>query len=191
MGEIVNMYTVVPVALANDLREKRRIKNYNTLKQLDTNILDAVREFMTDHVGFSYLPIACLSLNKRASAMDSTELFHYLPANNKENVLFQLQMPSDMIVTVAYEELLSASRAAKECVDSEDVEIVKEDLKELLVIGEGDPADADEEVISFIPFLDYTYCKFYAKFDDNFETSELDMPGIKKLSLARLSAFIE
>jgi len=192
MGNMVNMYTVVPIELAMDLKEKRRIKDYNTLPQLNTAILDAVREYMTENVGFSELPMACLSLNRRASAMDSTELFQYLPINNRENVLFRLKVPEDMVITVSYDILLSMSKSADECGnDPDEIEIIKEDFKDLLILGDGGYMDSDEEAISFIPFLDYNCCEFYAKFDENFHTSELEIPGIKKFSLAKLSAFID
>lgn len=192
MGDLVNMYTVVPIELAAALKEKKKVKDYNTLPQLNSNILDVVREFMTDNVGFSDLPMACLSVSKKVARMDSTELFHYLPANNKSNVLFQLQMPNDMIVTVSYDELLNASQSANEAGgDNFELELIKEEFKESLFLGECDYSDMDNEVISFIPFLAYDYCKFYAKFDENFETGEFDIPGIEKISLAKLSAFID
>lgn len=192
MGDLVNMYTVVPIELAAALKEKKKVKDYNTLPQLNSNILDVVREFMTDNVGFSDLPMACLSVSKKVVRMDSTELFHYLPANNKSNVLFQLQMPNDMIVTVSYDELLNASQSANEAEgDDFELELIKEEFKENLFLGECDYLDMDDEVISFIPFLAYDYCKFYAKFDENFETGEFDIPGIEKISLAKLSAFID
>lgn len=192
MGDLVNMYTVVPIELAAALKEKKKVKDYNTLPQLNSNILDVVREFMTDNVGFSDLPMACLSVSKKVARMDSTELFHYLPANNKSNVLFQLQMPNDMIVTVSYDELLNASQSANEAEgDDFELELIKEEFKENLFLGECDYLDMDDEVISFIPFLAYDYCKFYAKFDENFETGEFDIPGIEKISLAKLSAFID
>lgn len=191
MSELVNMYTVVPIELAADLKEKKKVKDYNTLPQINPEILDEVREFMTDNVGFSDLPMACLSLSKKVARMDTTELFHYLPANNKDSVLFQLQMPNDMIVTVSFDELLRASKEADEAAGDEfELDIVKEEFRDSLSLGECCYSDSDDEMISFIPFLDYNYCKFYAKFDENFETGEFDIPGIEKISLARLSAFI-
>ncbi len=191
MGKNVSVVTVVPTSLAQDLVKKRKITNFNTMQHINSHILDAVREFMTDNVGYADLPMACLNTKARTFKNGSSEIFHYLPSNSKDSVLFIMQMPEDMIVSVAYSDLLDASSEASDCEGDEDsIEIVKEDFKELLNLGQGD-FDGDEEVIDFVPFLDYQKCKGYAKFDENFEAKDFNLPGIEKIVLAKLTAFIE
>ena len=54
MGDLVKMVTVVPVELAKDLQEKKRIKNYNALPQLNKNIIVDFLEFMTENNLYEY-----------------------------------------------------------------------------------------------------------------------------------------
>jgi hypothetical protein len=183
------MLTVVPTELAASLCDKKKVKDYNTLPQLNKAVIETVREFMTENVGYSELPMACLRINAKNESIEESDFFHYIPANSKENVLFQLEMPEDMIVSISYQTLLDASVEAEECGgDRDGLALVKEDLMEQLKVGE---LSESEEVISFIPFLEYTRCKFYARFDDNFEPIEIDLPGLEKLPLAKLSAFVD
>lgn len=184
---MITMLTVVPTELATDLCEKRKVKSYNTLPQLHPAVLESVREFMTENVGYSDLPMACLNVNSKSRA--ESNVFEAIPTNHHESVLFQLDMPDDMIVSIDRGTLMDLSGEAYDCEDSpDDLEMIKDDLKEQLVVGEIPDV---EEVISFIPFLEYSRCKLYAKFDKNFKPIELDLPGLEKIPLARLSAFVD
>lgn len=185
---MITMLTVVPTSLAMDLCKKKRVRDYNTLPQLHPAIVDAVREFMTNNVGYSELPMACLDI--RPSDGDTgADVFSYIPTNSKENVLFQLEMPDDMIVSVDYQTLLNASNDAKEMESIPgELDLIKEELQDNLIIGE---LPTSKEVISFIPFLEYSRCKLYARFNNNFEPVELDLPGLEKMPLAKLSAFMD
>lgn len=190
MSEFVKMVIVVPMEIAQDLVEKKRIKNYNSLPQLNKEIINAVREFMTDNVGYDDLPMACLGLNTKTEGADSSEVAQYLPSNSKDSVFFLLQMPKDMIISIPYQDLLSASEEANAAAnDPDSLEFIIESFKDQLTLG-ADTND-DEEIIEFIPFLEYDRCKKYAKFNDNFETTDVVFPGIERCSLARLSAFID
>lgn len=186
---MVKMLTVVPKDLAASLCSKQRVKDYNTLPQLHRSVIEAVRGFMTENVGYSELPMACLEISSKGGINDSSDFFHYIPANSKENVLFQLEMPDDMIISVPYQVLLSASEEASMCEDDPDtIELIKEDLIEALTVG---GISDSGEVITFIPFLEYSKCKFYARFDANFKPIEIDLPGLETIPLAKLSAFMD
>lgn len=180
--------TVVPVSIAKDLCDRKRIMDYNTMPNVNPAILDAVREFMNENVGYENLPIACLQISKKQSD-DNSNVLHYIPANSKDNVLFQLEMPEDMVVSVNYQDLLDASSEIETLGgDIDSIECAKEDFKELLIIG-GNPSDP--ETISFIPFLEYSKCKLYARFDENFQPKEMELPGIDRMPLAKLAAFVD
>ena len=180
--------TVVPVSIAKDLCDRKRIMDYNTMPNVNPAILDAVREFMNENVGYENLPIACLQIGKKQSD-DNSNVLHYIPANSKDNVLFQLEMPEDMVVSVNYQDLLDASSEIETLGgDIDSIECAKEDFKELLIIG-GNPSDP--ETISFISFLEYSKCKLYARFDENFQPKEMELPGIDRMPLAKLAAFVD
>lgn len=194
MTKEVNILTVLPTELAQQLSQQRRLKDYNTLPKLNQNVLEAVREFMIDNVGYEHLPMACLCANAKNLQMDSSEIFHILPANSKNSVLFIIRMPEDMIVSVPYQALLDASEEADACGDDEDsIELFKDDFKSQLSVGQLG-SDSDEEVIEFIPYLDYSKCKGYANFNQNFGTDGTAnniLPDIKEYAVAKLTAFID
>lgn len=190
----VSLLTIVPSNLATQLANNKRIENFNTLPQINDKILEVVRDFMTDNVGYSNLPMACFSksLDENDSVGAESTVFNYLPVNRNESVLFQLNMPEDMIISVSFSELLSASVEAGDCLklgDDEDLEFVKESFREKLSLGISGNECRDQ--IIFIPFLALDKCEFYAKFDEDFNTQALDLPGVKQMDIRQLSSFID
>ena len=65
----VRMVTAIPKALAMELREKKRIINFNTLPQLHPKLIDSIKKYFEEVVGYHDSPIACLS---RVGHKDST-----------------------------------------------------------------------------------------------------------------------
>lgn len=187
--ENVSMLTVIPVNLAKELCERKSIHEYNTMPQIEKRVLEGVKEFMSEEVGYSEFPIACFGLPNRDVSLNSVEdLLTYLPMNNKESVLFKLVMPNDMIVSADFNTLLEASNDVKSALgDEEEIEYILDDLKDALKLGLSE--DTSNEII-FIPFLDFNRCKFYACFDDRFSTGRLDLPGIAKTDIRKLTSFM-
>lgn len=183
----VSILTVVPANMAKDLAARRVVKDYNTLPQINRNILEAVREYMTARVGYSNLPMAGLSKPGAVSGNVVDSLSNYLPVNSKENVIFQLDMPEDMIVSVHFGDLLDASSDADDSDDPDEIDFIKEEFATKMSLGL--PTDDSENTIVFIPFLDINKCRFYARVNDNFETEELDLPGLERMSLRELTTF--
>lgn len=188
MGK-VTMLTVVPVKLATDLGNKKRVKDYNTLPQVNKSVLEVIREYISEKIGYDDLPMACLMkpANGSGSAID---VMNYLPMNAKNSVLFVLEMPDDMIVSIDFSTLIKTSAEiaeAEEEGDQDEIEFLSDNLKENLKLGISDGASND---ISFIPFLDYSRCRFFATLNTDFSTGQkLDIPGIEEMSLRELSAF--
>ena len=188
----ITMLTIVPKNLAINLNTSRRIQDYNTLPQLHPIVLSTIRDFFNDKVGYSNLPMACLMQpkDKNGKLMIQKDFSDYLPTNNQDSVLFLLEMPDDMIVSINYEQLLEISSIVEEFEDdSSMLDLYKEDLVAALQVG----IDYnDENLISFIPFLDYSRCKFFAAFNSNFEPDEsLTMPGLSQLNLRELQMFMD
>ena len=125
---MVTMLTVVPINMASSLKEKVKIKSYNTLPNIQSSVLEAVKSFMNKRVGYNELPMACLEISGDLTDVDTEDIFHYIPTNCKETVLFQLEMPEDMIISVKYQDLLDASQDAEEF--SDDPEFLQDVLDE-------------------------------------------------------------
>lgn len=187
----VTMLTVVPIQLAQQLAEKKRVKDFNNFPQINMDVLQAIRTYMTEHVGYDDLPMACLSQSKVDLSAENVgeSIGTYLPVNSKESVLFQLEMPEDMIVSVKFSDLLEASNEANDAVGKEDLELTLDMLTDNLSLGV--LPDETEEQIFFIPFLDSERCKFYASFNKNFDTNELKLPGIEQVNLRQLQSFVK
>lgn len=185
----ITVLTVVPRDLAADLANKQRVSNYNNLPQVANEALEVIKEYIADNIGYSDLPIACLGQSYSSGKLEIKQDFtEYLPTNSKDSVVFILEMPEDMVVSVDFKKLLEFSNAIRSSSDDEEeVEIFKEDLKEELMLG-FDPAKRDN--ISFIPFLDYKRCKFYSTLDENFKPDQsLNLANIKGVDLRELATF--
>lgn len=183
----VKMLTVIPSNLAQELSEKKKIKDYNTLPQLNDWILSAVREYMIEKVGYPNLPMACLSSVHSKGDIDGEDILSILPANSKDSVIFQLEMPEDMIVSIGFSELLEISNESNDAADPMELEFLKERLYDALQLG-FDETTVDQ--ISFIPFLAFDRCSFYAKLDTNFQASDLHLTGLREMRVKELASFV-
>lgn len=186
----VTILTIVPASIAKKLEEKQRVTDYNTLPQLHEQVLVTIQKFMAEKVGYSSLPIACLSMPqiKAGSGVKAgnEDWVGYIPASSQKNVIFQLEMPSDMIVSINYQFLLDASSFYNSTNDLEEMSFMSDILYDELCLG----ISSEENQISFIPFLEYNKCKFYAKLDGNFSNSGVNGENIANVQLRELSSFI-
>ena len=186
------MLTVVPKDKAVSLVQSGALVNFNNLPNLNDEVLSTIKDFFAEKVGYANLPLACLRQVKDSSGnlVLTKDFMNYLPVNSKESVLFILEMPSDLIVSIDYSVLLDISAAMTDASgDSDAIQLFKEDLIDQLRLG---VTESRDDMISFIPFLDKGRCKFFAAFNQNFEPdSSLDIPGMSKLSLHELTAFID
>lgn len=189
MSKKIKMLTVVPASLATELAAKKKIKDFNTLPQLNPSILKIVRECMVERIGYDNLPMACLSSVSSKGNVDGEEIFTYLPVNSKDSVLFQLEMPDDMCLSIAFPDLLELSNDANmaDLSDELEVELLQEKVRDSMVLGFDENM---EDPISFIPFLAFDRCKFYAKLDGDFKTTDLQLSGLIETNLRELSSFV-
>lgn len=187
----VRMITAIPRELAMQLKDKKRIKDYNTLPQLHARLVAAIKEHFMETVGYDNSPIACLSKTKhRAVSLREAgaDVVHYIPVRANDSVILELKMPEDCIVSAEYSRLLDCSKDLAAC--NGDV-VAENDVIELFMdelqtgIGE-DLVDA----ISFIPFIELEKCQFFAILDKAFSVSDFELPGIQKIDLHELNSFI-
>lgn len=185
----VKMFTVVPANLATELAHKRKIADYNTLPQLNSIVLQLIRKYMIQRVGYENLPMACLSSIKTHDGMSGEDIFSYLPLNSKSSVIFELEMPEDMLVSISFKDLLTISEDAATIDSSNELELedLRERLEDNLVLGFD---DSMQDPISFIPFLAFDRCRFFAKCNSDFSTEELHLTGLTENNLRELASFV-
>lgn len=183
------MLTVIPKSIAECLSGQIRIKDYNNLPQLRREVLEVIKEFIADEVGYESIPIAglCQHTNSAGKVMIKKDFTEYIPVNAKDSVLLILEIPEDQIVSVNYQELLDISEAfANADGDASEVEYLRELLWENLSLG----GSSDSNVISFIPFLDYKKCKYFAVFNSQLEADKsFNIPGLDKIPMRELTSF--
>lgn len=180
----VTVLTIVPKDIALDLAEKKCIKDFNTLPQINKTTLEVIKDYISENIGYDDYPMACLAKPQD----DSVSINDFIPTNNKQSVLFSLKMPEDMIVSVDFKELLDASKNFDNADPDDEFELdyLKEDLTNLLSVGLSD----DPNAILFIPFLDYKQCEFYASIGPDFKAGEpVTLPGLSQVNLHELSYF--
>lgn len=186
----IYVITVVPIKTINQLNKTTRIKALNTIPNVNTRLLNTIKEFMFENVGYNNFPIACLKVSDDI-LKSGHNIIHYLPANSLEDAILVFHVPEDLVVSVTYQELLEMSNVVTNCSDDPDsLQLILEDFKELLNVGS--PDIEKSEVLYFLPFLDLSYCKGYAFFDENFnaQKSKIKLKDVEHYSLDRLTVFI-
>lgn len=183
----ITMLTIVPYKYAKDFKEKGRISDFSTLPQIHEKTMQVIRDFIEENVGYDNLPLASLRCVKTGS-LEGVDFEEYLTANSNESVLFQLEIPEDMIVSVDYDVLLECSNDMFHAIDEMDLDFSADTLRCNLTLGiEGDESDG---IISFIPFLDYDKCKFFAKLSKDFKAEgNMLEDGKTQIRLKTLSSF--
>lgn len=186
----ISVITAVSMEQAIELQKKGRIGDFNTLPQVNKLALKIVKDFVVEQVGYEELPIACLCTIKtiKDGSIRGDEIMQYLPINGKDSVIFQLEMPEDMIVSVKYSDFLRISEDMDCTNDNLDLEFASDELKDILFVGF--KIDDSERYLSFIPFLDYDKCKFFAVLNKDFTTdTNIKFDNIEQVSLSRLTSF--
>lgn len=183
------MLTVIPKSVAEGLAGKIRIKDYNNLPQLRKEVLEVIRCFIANEVGYDSIPIAglCQRTNSAGKVMISKNFTEYIPVNAKDSILLILDIPEDQIVSINYQVLLDISESfAQAGGDNETLEYLKNYLLAELQVGKS----SEPNTISFIPFLDYKKCRYFAVFNSQLEADKsFDIPGLDKISMHELTSF--
>lgn len=189
MGEI-KLITTVPSRLTKQLTEKKRLENTVINEpQVDKRLLAAIKTYMVDNIGYPNLPIACLS-NMEKSDIGKEEIDRFLPTDSRDMVLLQIEMPEDMVVSVPVKVLMDCSEEISAVTDQEEVNFIISDFLNELVIGA--ETFNSEDVMSFIPFLDFDRCTCWAKLDENFNmapSSNSALAALEQVQLKTITSF--
>lgn len=184
----VKMLTVVPTTLAVQLMQKKRITDYNTLPQVNKDIMRVIKEIMAQRVGYENLPMACLSGIPNSTEISGENVLSILPMNSQNSVIFQLEMPEDMILSIPFSTLLDISNQANEINDpqSSEFDFLCQDLEDNMVLGYDASLD---DPISFVPFLALDKCKCLVQITDEIKDEDLHMDAVTETSLRALTSF--
>lgn len=180
------MLTVIPQNKANELLQSKCLRDFNNMPQLDPRIRKEIRSYMAENVGYENLPIACFGRSEHKKNLDAADIMHVLPMNAKTDIIFQLDMPSDMVVSIDFNELMEASNDVKNAIDEEDAAYILEEFRDKLQRG----LSPSETSVIFIPFLDLDRCRFYAKASEDMGTNELDFPTVERMDIRKITSFL-
>lgn len=81
-----------------------------------------IKEIMAQRVGYENLPMACLSGIPNSTEVSGESVLSVLPMNSRNSVIFQLEMPEDMILSISFSTLLDISNQANEINDPQSSE---------------------------------------------------------------------
>lgn len=184
----ISMLTIIPHNKAVELLKQNCLKDFNTMPQIDQRVRTAIRDFMSENVGYENLPIACFGRPDTARRVTADELMHVLSTNRQDDIIFQLDMPTDMVVSIDFNKLMEASNEVQNAVDAMDEESILDDFKDSLQLG----SNPSSTSIIFIPFLDLDRCRFYAKINGDLDAND-DLPftSIEKMDVRKITSFLE
>ena len=181
----VKMLTVVPTTLAVQLMQKKRITDYNTLPQINKDVMRVIKEIMAQRVGYENLPMACLSGIPNSTEVSGESVLSVLPMNSRNSVIFQLEMPEDMILSISFSTLLDISNEINDPQSSE-IDFLCQDLEDAMVLGFDSSLD---DPVSFVPFLALDKCKCLVQITDEIKDEDLHMDAVTEVSLRALTSF--
>jgi hypothetical protein len=189
MGEI-KLITVIPRDLAIQFIDVKRISNtLDTIPQVDKVLKNAIKECIKENIGYDNEPIAGLSrYNNTASELKvvGTSISSYIPTK-PGSTLWELHMPDDMVMSMPFTELLSYNQQIKEIdpSDQDMIDMIVEDFKSRIKLGYVE----EDDVISFIPFIDLKRCKFFALIDQSWSIGDFSVPGVEQVKLTNMHMF--
>lgn len=199
MGTI-KMITAVPRDLAEILKQKRKLTDFNTLPQMHPALLAVIKEYFEKTIGYSNSPIACLSkVSSKSATIQSVggNIKNYIPLRANDSIVFELQMPEDCIVSVEYTELLKFTELIASVIRPDEFSSLDSLSQDTFEMVEGfnyslTPGIGDNlvDAITFIPCLELEKCNFFAVLNSAFETSNFEIPGIPKVVLHELQTFM-
>lgn len=185
MGE-VKLITVIPIDLAMQFIDVKRLAEIDTMPQLHPTLKQAIRDSIRENVGYDSEPIAALSrYNNTPSELKSvgTSISEYIPTK-PGSTLWELHMPDDMVISVSFPDLLSYNHILEDA-DEDMAEMLMEEFKSKIRVGYIE----EEDVISFIPFIDLKRCKFFAQIDQSWGIGDFTVPGVEKVKLTDMHVF--
>jgi hypothetical protein len=188
----IELVTVLSEELTKKFTHEKQYRDIDGLPDLNKHIKRAVSRFIADNVGYeTNIPIAAISrYNSLPGNIPSIGLSAGDILQMKAgSALWQLIMPEDMAVSVAYEDLQAYSnilnRYEAQKASEETIEMAIDEFMDTMSVGYLERDD----VISFIPFIDLQRCKFFARIDQSWGLGGFSIPGVEELKLSSMGVF--
>jgi hypothetical protein len=191
MGQLVKVIVVLDYEQTREFISTKKMDGVDTLPEMHPRIKNCVKQFIADNTGYDNVPIAGLSQYNgnpgELKKIDGANVNEFFPLRSN-NVLWELHMPDDMACSVSFADLLNYSRFVEEAEDEFEIEGYLEDFNSKISLGY--PKDSDEDMLSFIPFIDLNKCKFYGLVSQTWGISEgLNVPGVEQVPMKTLNLF--
>ena len=189
-GESITVLTAISKDASQLLLKEKILKTYNSLPQLNANALAAIKIFLENNVGYSGIPLACLSkIDSESVNINSAlnSLSKFIPLKAGESIILELEVSADCLATIEFNLLLEIASILGKAIDTSDIQFLQEELINKLSIGA--PVDSVDS-ISFIPMLSIKQCKFYALVNGSFGADRILFSDIKRVDLNSLDLFV-
>lgn len=187
-GKTLQLTTVLPIELAQEFIHIKRVKDLDTMPHINKHVKRAISQFIKDNIGYdTEQPIAALSrFNNQPGELKTvgTSVADFIPTKSG-STLWQLTMPEDMAVSIAFTDLVTFSNLLDSEDDSDLIESYVEEFMQTIKLGFLD----DEDVISFIPFIDLSRCTFFALVNPSWGIGNFTVPGVEQVKLTSMDVF--
>lgn len=187
--DIVKLIIVMTKQQAESLLFNKRVESIDSMPHIDPKVKQVIRDYMEENVGYSNTPIAGLSKwNGEPSDLREvqTNVGDYIKLQ-KDNVMFELHVPRDLVISVNFEDLINISTQVSRSTRDFEVEFYLDELKDRLHVGYSEN-DA-EDLISFVPFVDLRTCKLFALINPTWDIGDYDIPGLEQVNLRDMNLF--
>lgn len=189
---LVKILVVMTKKETEDFLAKKRLKGVDTMPHIDMKVKETIRKYISENIGYDDLPIAGLSKHNGVPSelrVVGASLNEYIPLDPKGAgaVLYELHVPRDLVVSIAYDKLLEYSNLIAATEDDFIKDLYLEEFYDLLQLGYVE--DGADEMISFLPFIDMNRCKFFASLTPSWDIDDVNIPGAERVKLNTMNLF--
>ena len=183
----MRLLTAISKEEAYTLAKTGKSYGINHIPNISDTIIKAIGEYMERNVGYKCIPICCVSKidDKEVSLVNNYEdLSDYICVAGG-CVILELEVNSDMCVSINFEDLLEFNSKLKGIEDEELIQYELEEFFETLSLGKTDGTD----VMTFIPFLDIKRGRCFIMLDENWNCVDMKLGNIPQVKLTDMKGF--
>ena len=111
-----------------------------------------------------------------------------------ETLVLEMKVEDDVMLSIPFDTLVDFRNKIEEENDPELLELIYQEFKESLMPGKIDLAVWQEKyedyeienIITFIPAIDISYCKMFVKLDNNWDNEDYNLGNVPQLKLRRM-----